>query len=137
MASTVFIVPRSSSYHTDADCKALDTARLNSRTGEVQAISADEAAAQQRPACLVCTAPAATEWVVTTTNLGELWELIEPSKPHVTLNEAADRAVCDGLTIREHKGLSRTAARFGDTIRRDASGRYTVHHANQTAEEAQ
>jgi hypothetical protein len=132
MASTVFITPRTSSYHTDADCKALDTARLNSRTGEVQAIPAGEAAAQQRPACLVCTAPAATEWVVTTTNLGELWELIEPSKPHFTLNEA-DRAVCDGLTIREHKGLSRTVAWFGDTIRRDASGRYTVHHATEDA----
>jgi hypothetical protein len=133
MAGTVFIAPRTSSYHTDADCKALDTARLNSRTGEVQAISADEAAAQQRPACLVCTAPAATGWVVTTTNLGELWELIGPSKPHFTLNEAADRAVCDGLTIREHKGQPRTVARFGDTIRRETDGRYTVHHATEDA----
>ncbi|MGE7437548.1 hypothetical protein [Kitasatospora sp. NPDC001175] len=130
MTGTVYVTAGSGSYHTDLACKALDTARLNSRTGKVRVIPADEATAQQRPACLVCTAPAATEWVVTKANLGELWELIGPSKPYYSLNETADRAVCDGLTIREHKGLPRVVARFGDTIRHDR-GRYTVHPATE------
>ncbi|MFE2346446.1 hypothetical protein [Kitasatospora cineracea] len=123
MPTTALVIPSSASYHVDPACRALDTARL--RTRVVPTWTSD---AGDRPACLVCADTGHTEWTLTAQTLWELYELIEPSKPYTEWDADSDRPRVVGLTIREHHGLPRLVARYGDTIRcRD--GRYTVHPA--------
>lgn len=131
MTDTVFVVHGFTSYHVDPGCNALDSARLNVRGGTVRVATAQEAADNGRPACIVCSVPAgATEWTVTETTVYELWELIDPSKPHYGHNLATGRAEIDGLTIWAHAGQPKQVARFGDRIT-VSRGRYTVHPATQ------
>lgn len=121
MTAPVYVIPSSPSWHTTATCKAIDTARLHSRTDATQTTDPGD-----RPACLVCAATGLTEWTLTTQNLWELFELIEPAKPYVEWPEDAEKPVITGLIIREHKGQDRRLVRFGWTIRHKA-GLYTVH----------
>jgi hypothetical protein len=67
-----------------------------------------------------------TEWVLEETNVLRMWEEIGPSKPHQSYPEGSKRLQVDGLTIWPHLDQPRRWARFGDTIRRDHDGRYTV-----------
>lgn len=132
MTTTVFLVPGFTSYHVDPGCNALDSARITVRGGAVRVMTAEEATANNRPACIVCAGdPNATEWTLTRANLGQLWELIEPSKPYVEFPAGSDKSVTTGLTIREHRGMPRQVARFGDRITHDPDGTYTVHPATQ------
>ena len=127
MTSTVYLTARNTSWHADPDCDVLDTAQL---IGEPVTETTRSAVAGRRP-CLVCADTSSTEWTVTADNIGELWELIGPCKPHYgTVGEGDDgRTECDGLTILAHSGLPRTWARFGDTISLDRQRRYAVRHA--------
>jgi hypothetical protein len=124
-AGRVFHTRIGTNWHAAPQCPALDTARLN-EGGHVLAVLPDRVG-DRRP-CLVCATPPATEWTVTAETVGELWELIPPSKPHFGPDETGALGV-DGLTVTAHKGQPRTWARFGDTIRRERGGRYTVQHA--------
>lgn len=135
MTATVFVVPGFTSYHVDPQCKALDTARLAATaSGTVRVIDADHAKANNRPACIVCAVPpGAAEWTLTSANLGQLWELIDSSKPHYGHNLATGRTEIDGLTIWAHAGQPKQVARFGDRIT-VSRGRYTVHPATQETE---
>lgn len=128
MTGTVYVVTGHASYHVDPDCKALDSAQIH---GTVHLADHTDISVTGRPACIVCAAdPNATEWTVTTANIGQLWELIEPSKPYVEFPADAEKPITTGLTIRPHRGLPKQRATFGDTIRHHA-GRYTVHPATQ------
>lgn len=123
--STVFTSPASSSYHPDAHCPALDTGQFVSGKAATETALKLAVALNLAP-CLVCAGdPGCSEWQLTRATLGELLELIGPSKPHYGHNPATGRTECDGLTIWPHVGQPRQVARFGDTIRRDGR-RYTV-----------
>ncbi|OKI16553.1 hypothetical protein [Streptomyces sp. CB03911] len=124
-------------WHANADCQALDSGRLLWDSAEgggayaVREVPFRNATDLGRTPCLVCAVPPATEWTVTPDNLGELLEIVDPSKVHYA-PAGPGRYVsveADGLTVMAHKGLARTWARFGDTIRRERGGRYTVQHA--------
>lgn len=123
---TVYVLPGSPSWHASVTCQAVDTASL--RGGTITATTDPG----NRPACLVCADTGHTDWTLTPQNLWELWELVGPSKPYTEWDQAADRPVVVGLTIREHRGLPRLVARYGDTIRH-RYGRYTVHPATEDA----
>lgn len=131
-AGRVFHTRIGTNWHAAPQCPALDTARLN-EGGQILAVLPDRVG-DRRP-CLVCATPPANEWTLTRENLVELLELIEPSKAHwgsITPPPDAPYAATvgiDGLTIRAHKGRPQSVARFGDTIRRERGGRYTVHPA--------
>lgn len=132
MTDAVYVVDGFTSYHVDRGCKALDSAQI---LGAIRTAAAGRIATTDRPACIVCAGdPNAAEWTVTRANLGQLWELIDPSKPYVEFPEGSDKSVTTGLTIREHRGMPRQVARFGDRITHDADGRYTVHPATQETE---
>ncbi|WP_457028086.1 hypothetical protein [Kitasatospora sp. P5_F3] len=81
-------------------------------------------------ACCTCPTRTAAEWQLTEANLWALCERIEPSKPHYRPADPGTKTsvVPDGLTIWPH-GF-RIWVRFGDTIRRDSTGRYTVQHSS-------
>lgn len=115
-------------WHADPKCRALDDARLD-EGGRILQVPA-ERAADRRP-CLVCATELSAEWAVTADNLGELLNLIEPSKPYWALTD--DGLKCTGLTIREHAGLgTRQVAHFGDRISYHPASRiYTVHPATK------
>ncbi|RPE27336.1 hypothetical protein [Kitasatospora cineracea] len=123
MATAVYVLPSSPSWHTSTTCRALDTALLRTRSQPTPTTDPGG-----RPACLVCADTDHDDWTLTVQTLWELYELIGPSKPYTEWDEAAGRPVIAGLTIREHHGLPRLVARYGDTIR-CRSGRYTVHPA--------
>ena len=59
--------------------------------------------------------------------------MIEHCKPHYGLNPATHRVEIDGLTLWAHGDQPRTWARFGDTVRLDTTGIYTVHRAQPGA----
>lgn len=130
---TVFMTRLGTTWHNDLHCTALDSARLN-EGGHVLAEAA-ERAADRRP-CIVCATKPATEWTVTPDTIGELLELIGPSKPHwAPLPERVlgVSTQVDGLTILAHRGRPRAVARFGDTITRQPDGTYTVQPAAPSA----
>lgn len=111
--ATALVHPASPSWHTDPDCNALDNAQFHG--DKVEKIPAEQTA-DRRP-CLVCADDPGTEWTITADNLGELWELIGPSKPHTSTGPDGT-LVTDGLTILPHGRLQRRQlARIGDTIR--------------------
>ncbi|WBP89490.1 hypothetical protein [Kitasatospora cathayae] len=121
--TTAFTIPGTTRYHLDANCPALDSARLT-HSGVFRTTDT----ADFTP-CLVCASTAATEWTLTSENLGELLELVGPSKPHWAPLPAEALGVStqiDGLTIWAHNGQPRTVARYGDTITRQPGGTWTV-----------
>ncbi|WP_441251167.1 hypothetical protein [Kitasatospora sp. McL0602] len=73
----------------------------------------------------------AGEWLLTPGTLWDLFELIATSKPHYG-GGFGDPVEVDGLTIWPHG--PRVWVRFGQLIRRDARGRYTVHPAPSAQE---
>jgi hypothetical protein len=125
LTGRVFHTRYGTNWHADPHCRALDTARLN-EGGTVLAVLPDETA-DRRP-CLVC-ADDATEWVLTPDNVGELWELIDASKPRFGADPVTGRTEPNGLTI--WPTGERVWVRFGDTIRMGRTGRITVTHAAQ------
>jgi len=75
------------------------------------------------------------EWPLVGNNIQaliyRLWDqdvIATGCKPH-----CSEPGVIDGLTIWPHKGVPRQVAYFGDTIRLDHAGRYTVHPATTEA----
>lgn len=117
--SHVYMTLRGAVWHQDRACPALDD-ELSVVGGQTRRCPPAEAETA-RP-CLVCAAPA-TEWTVHTGNVLELMNLIEPSKMY--MQDVDGLLQCTGLTVREHRGVPRQVARFGDTIRLDG-GRYHV-----------
>ncbi|MFJ2780241.1 hypothetical protein [Kitasatospora sp. NPDC087315] len=114
----------STRYHLDANCPALDTARLHNG-----GIVAEITPTTGYTPCLLCVDTAPTEWTVTTETIAELWELIGPAKYHTSINPDTGRVAIDGLTLLEHGNADRQFARFGDTIRFDRNGCYRVRPA--------
>lgn len=133
MTTTAYVLSGATRYHRTATCQALDTARLSTR-GDITEVTVGTT---DHAPCLLCVDTDRTEWTVTAANLGELWELIGPSKLHTSLNPATSRVEVDGLTVLEHDGLPRALARFGDTIRFGPNGRYTVHPAEAVRDRPQ
>lgn len=127
---TVFMTRLGTTWHNDLHCTALDSARLNE--GGHVLTEAAERAASRRP-CIVCAAAPATEWTVASDTIGELLELVGPSKPHWAPDETGALDV-DGLTIRAHNDQPRTVARYGDTITRQPDGTWTVKHVEETTQ---
>ena len=121
-AQPVYITRHGTTWHSRRDCNALDDAALTE--GPTSEVSPD--LADRRRPCLVCAHPGAAEWTVTDDNLGELLNLIDPSKPYV--QDLGYGLQWAGLTIRPHKGMPKQRAALGDAIRLKA-GRYTVHPA--------
>ena len=125
--SVAYTTRHSTTWHATPDCQALDDARLHE--GEHVEVPIGQAA-DRRP-CIVCATTPATEWTVTPDNLGELINLIDPSKPYWASTD--DGLKCTGLTVREHAGMgTRQVAHFGDRIiYHPASRIYTVHPATK------
>lgn len=119
MTDRVYMTRRGAVWHSDGACPTLDD-ELSVVGGQVRRCPPAEAETA-RP-CLACSAPA-TEWTVHTGNVLELMNLIEPSKMY--MQDVDGLLQCTGLTVREHRGVPRQVARFGDTIRLDG-GRYHV-----------
>ncbi|MFI9331940.1 hypothetical protein ACIGZJ_30915 [Kitasatospora sp. NPDC052868] len=122
--TTAFVIRGTTRYHADAACQALDTARLNHGGAVLQTTDTTG-----HTPCTLCADTNRTEWTVGPANLGELWELIGPSKLHFVADPFTNRVEADGLTILEHDGLPRALAKFGDTITRQPDGTYTVQPA--------
>lgn len=122
----VLVIATSPSWHRNVHCTALDTAVLNAvgynPPTELRETTVDDA--NRRP-CLICADTEPTEWIVTPDTIGELWELIEPSKLHTGADPDSGKLRVDGLTILAHGGRDRQLARVGDTIRRH-NGEYHV-----------
>ncbi len=127
MTTTAYVLDGNARYHHTATCTALDTARLFTR-GDITEVTVGTT---DHTPCLVCVAAPSAEWVVTADNLGELLELVGPSKVHYAPAPPGHyvSVLADGLTVMAHKGQPRAWARFGDTIRRERGGRYIVQHA--------
>jgi hypothetical protein len=130
MTTTAYVLDGNARYHRTATCQALDTASLFAR-GEITEVTTGTT---DHTPCLVCATAPASEWLVTPDNLGELLEIVDPSKVHYAPAPPGHyvSVVADGLTVMAHKGQPRVWARFGDTIRRERGGRYTVQHATPT-----
>ncbi|MFD9685194.1 hypothetical protein ACFWXO_05460 [Kitasatospora sp. NPDC059088] len=122
--TTAFVVA-GSSHHQDADCQALDNARLSAGAAAFQ-VDTDST---DRTPCILCTDTVRTEWEVTPQTIAELWELIGLSKYHTVVDPGTDRVTVDGLTILEHGSAARSLALFGDTVRLHPDGTYRVHPA--------
>lgn len=117
--TNVYMTRLGAVWHSDGACPALDDER-GQVGGDVAQVTPREAVTA-RP-CLVCQSTA-TEWTVKPGSLTELINLIPPAKHRYECVDGDSR--CIGLTIREHRGIPRQVARFGDTIRLDG-GRYRV-----------
>lgn len=86
-------------------------------------------------ACAGSNQPPGGEWTVTAQNVYRLWDeeiIAGPCKPHFSTNVLTGEIEMDGLTIKPHNGQPQQVAYFGDTIRLDLAGRYTVHPATPT-----